>query len=188
MAKQQSTGAYIARLTLTLLIIAAVCAGLLGRVNAITEEQIAILTEQKTQASMQEVMPDASSFEEVDYTGADTTGLVTAANAALDASGNVIGYVVQTEPSGFGGVIQMVTGVDASGAVPGVSIIDMSETSGLGTNAAKPAFKDQFLGTTGDLAVNKDGGTIDALTGATITSRAVTNGVNAAVACANNLG
>ena len=179
MAKQQSTGAYIARLTLTLLIIAAVCAGLLGLVNAITEEQIAILTEQKTQASMQEVMPDASSFEEVDYTGADTTGLVTAANAALDASGNVIGYVVQTEPSGFGGVIQMVTGV---------SIIDMSETSGLGTNAAKPAFKDQFLGTTGDLAVNKDGGTIDALTGATITSRAVTNGVNAAVACANNLG
>ena len=188
MAKQQSTGAYIARLTLTLLIIAAVCAGLLGLVNAITEEQIAILTEQKTQASMQEVMPDASSFEEVDYTGADTTGLVTAANAALDASGNVIGYVVQTEPSGFGGVIQMVTGVDASGAVTGVSIIDMSETSGLGTNAAKPAFKDQFLCTTGDLAVNKDGGTIDALTGATITSRAVTNGVNAAVACANNLG
>ena len=188
MAKQQSTGAYIARLTLTLLIIAAVCAGLLGLVNAITEEQIAILTEQKTQASMQEVMPDASSFEEVDYTGADTTGLVTAANAALDASGNVIGYVVQTEPSGFGGVIQMVTGVDASGAVTGVSIIDMSETSGLGTNAAKPAFKDQFLGTTGDLAVTKDGGTIDALTGATITSRAVTNGVNAAVACANNLG
>lgn len=57
MAKQQSTGAYIARLTLTLLIIAAVCAGLLGLVNAITEEQIAILTEQKTQASMQEVMP-----------------------------------------------------------------------------------------------------------------------------------
>ena len=52
MAKQQSTGAYIARLTLTLLIIAAVCAGLLGLVNAITEEQIAILTEQKTQASM----------------------------------------------------------------------------------------------------------------------------------------
>ena len=159
MAKQQSTGAYIALLTLTLLIIAAVCAGLLGLVNAITEEQIAILTEQKTQASMQEVMPDASSFEEVDYTGADTTGLVTAANAALDASGNVIGYVVQTEPSGFGGVIKMVTGVDASGAVTGVSIIDMSETSGLGTNAAKPAFKDQFLGTTGDLAVNKDGGT-----------------------------
>ena len=188
MAKQQSTGAYIARLTLTLLIIAAVCAGLLGLVNAITEEQIAILTEQKTQASMQEVMPDASSFEEVDYTGADTTGLVTAANAALDASGNVIGYVVQTEPSGFGGVIQMVTGVDASGTCTGVSIISHSETSGLGANATKPAFRDQFVGKSGTVAVEKDGGDIVALTGATITSRAVTNGVNAAVACANNLG
>jgi electron transport complex protein RnfG len=188
MAKQQSSGAYIAKLTLTLLIIAAVCAGLLGAVNAVTKDKIAQRTAEKTQQSMQEVMPDAASFEAVDYTAADTTGLVTAANAALDASGNVIGYVIQTEPSGFGGVIQMVTGVDANGAVTGVSIIDMSETSGLGTNASKPDFKDQFLGTTGNLAVNKDGGTIDALTGATITSRAVTNGVNAAVACANSLG
>jgi electron transport complex protein RnfG len=83
----------------------------------------------------------------------------------------------------------MAVGVDGAGQVTGVQIISHTETSGLGANAAAnsaagQSFRDQFLGATGQLAVTQDGGTIDALTGATMTSRAVTQGVNAALACA----
>ena len=63
-----------------------------------------------------------------------------------------------------------------------------SETSGLGSNASKPAFKDQFIGKSGTLAVSKDGGEIEALTGATITSRGVTESVNSALAAAASMG
>ena len=64
----------------------------------------------------------------------------------------------------------------------------MSETSGLGDNAKRDTFRDQFIGATDTLAVSKDGGTIDALTGATITSRAVTDGVNIAMEAVKTLG
>ena len=76
---------------------------------------------------------------------------------------------------------------NADNAVTGVSIVDHAETSGLGANCVKESFRNQFIGATGGLAVNKDGGTIDALTGATITSRAVTRAVNNAVACVQGL-
>ena len=75
--------------------------------------------------------------------------------------------------------------------ITGVEIISHGETSGLGANAATgstgEAFRGQFVGLSGTLAVTKDGGTIDALTGATVTSRAMTNGVSAALACAATL-
>ena len=95
--------------------------------------------------------------------------------------------MVEVTPSGFGGTIDMVVGVDMTGAVTGVSIISMSETSGLGANASKDSFRSQFVGKSGTLAVSKDGGEIDALTGATITSRAVTSGVNTALIVAGEM-
>ena len=76
----------------------------------------------------------------------------------------------------------MVVGVDLNGAVTGISIVKMTETSGLGANASNTSFREQYVGKTGTLAVDKDGGEIVALTGATVTSRAVTNGVNAVLA------
>lgn len=81
----------------------------------------------------------------------------------------------------------MVVGVGTDGTVTGVSIISMSETSGLGANASKESFRGQFVGKSGELAVSKDGGEIDALTGATITSRAVTSGVNTALVVASEM-
>ena len=164
----------------TLLLISVVVAGLLGLVNYITADRIAAINQEKTAASMQEVLPSAS-YEEVEYTGSDA--LVKTVYAASEG-----GYVVEVTPSGFGGEIDMVVGIAPDGTVSGVSIISMSETSGLGANAAKESFRAQFAGTSGTLAVSKDGGEIDALTGATITSRAVTSGVNAALAAAADLG
>ena len=167
------------QLVVTLFAISAICAVLLGLVNNITAGPIAAANEAATQEAMQAVLP-ADTYEEVSYTGGDP--LVTAVYRAGDA-----GYVVQVAPSGFGGVLDIMVGVNADGTCSGVSIISHSETSGLGANATKEDFRSQFVGKS-NVAVTKDGGDIAALTGATITSRAVCDGVNAAIAAAASVG
>lgn len=177
-AKKKEPG--MAQLVITLFVISAVCAVLLALVNMITMDPIAKANQEKTDKAMQAVLA-AASYDEVAYTGGNA--LVTKVYSAGDA-----GWVVQVAPSGFGGAIDMVVGVGSDGAVTGVDIIKMTETSGLGANASKPAFKDQFKGGAGPFAVTKDGGDIDSLTGATITSRAVSDGVNAALEAVGTLG
>ncbi len=170
---------YFLKLTLTLLIISAAVSGLLGLTNLITQDKIAAIAAEKTAASMEEVLP-AEEYTPVDYTGTEAN--VVSVHKAGDA-----GFVVEVAPGGFGGAIDMVVGVASDGTVTGVSIVSMTETSGLGANAAKESYRSQYVGASGELAVNKDGGTIDALTGATITSRAVTDGVNTALRVASEL-
>lgn len=170
----------MANLIIILFVICLATSLLLGLVNMITAPNIKRMNEEKTQAAKQKVLM-ADEYTEVLYTGGDS--VVKAVFQAGDT-----GYVVQVAPSGFGGNLNMMVGVGADGTVTGVDIISHAETSGLGANATKPAFKDQYRGQTGPLAVKKDGGTIDALTGATITSRAVTSGVNAALEAVASLG
>ena len=162
---------YILRLTLTLFLITAVVAGLLGLVNYLTEDRIDELTRQKAEAAMQEVFP-AGNYEEIPA-GEDG---ITAAYRADDA-----GYVVRVSVNGFGGAIDMMVGVDNAGTVTGVSIISHGETASLGANCTREDFRAQFVGASDTLAVSKDGGSVDALTGATVTSRAVVSGVNLAL-------
>ena len=176
MKKQAS----MASLVIVLCAICLVTALLLGLVNSVTAGPIAELTAAKTTAAMNEVLP-ADGYEEVAYTGDDSQ--ITTIHKAGDA-----GYVVQLSVSGSQGMIDMVVGVKADGTVSGVSIVDMKETAGLGSKASEPDFRAQFVGTDGTASVNKDGGQIIALTGATVTSRAVTKGVNAAVAAAATMG
>ena len=165
---------YILRLTLTLLLITAVVAGLLAFVNELTAGRIDELTRQKAEQAMREVLPAQ------DYTPLDAAlpqGVTEAYRAGDD------GYVVRVAPNGFGGAIDMMVGVDPNRTVTGVSIISQSETASLGANCTREDFRAQFVGLAGGLAVTKDGGPIDALTGATVTSRAVTKGVNLALEC-----
>ncbi len=108
------------------------------------------------------------------------------AQQALDGSGNVIGYLItSTSPEGYGGNVQIAVGITAEGSLTGIGFLSISETPGLGMNAQEPAFKDQFMGKaaqtfevtkTGAMADNQ----IQAISGATITSSAVTNATNAA--------
>ena len=107
---------------------------------------------------------------------------VTAAWSAGEA-----GTVVRLTTNGFGGAIDLMVGVDNENKVTGVAIISHSETASLGANCTREDFRAQFAGKTGELAVSKDGGDIDALTGATVTSRAVTRAVNAALAYAGEV-
>lgn len=179
-AKEKKSMSETARLTLVLFLICAICSALLGGANALTHDRIAAANAEKTEAALREVL-EADKYEETPYVGDDS--IVSTVYQAGDK-----GYVVEVTPTGFGGEIDMVVGIDTTGAVTGVSIISMSETSGLGDNAKKEDFRNQFVGATGELAVTKDGGTIDALTGATITSRAVTKGVSSALAAVHELG
>ena len=169
----------MAQLVLVLFAICAVTALLLGLVNMITAPAIAANTEKKTAEAKAAVLA-AETYDPVEYTG-DT--MVKNIWKADDK-----GYVVEVTPSGFGGNLDVMVGVDNDGVCTGVSIISHAETSGLGANATKESFRDQFVGKSGTLAVTKDGGEINALTGATITSRAVSNGVTAAIAAVGTLG
>ena len=180
--KTESTVKFVLRLALTLLAITAVVAVCLAGVNSITAPAIAALNAQKTQEAIELVLPGGG--EEVDF---PETALV------AKVYGSDTGYAVQVTPGGFDNTITMMVGVDTEGKVLGISIISHTETAGLGAVAAAgtpagEAFRGQFAGKSGAVSVSKDGGEIDAITGATITSRAVCAGVNAALECVANMG
>lgn len=168
-----------------LLIVCVVAAGLLGFVNDITSAPIAKQEAEANEASMKAVLPDAASFGESQEVA---EGNITAVTPALDADGNPMGYAVAVNTKGFSAGLKLMFGVDTEGTITGLSIVDCSnETPGLGANAANESFYGQFAGKTGNVAVDKDGGDIVALTGATITSRAVANAATEAVEYINNM-
>ena len=180
--KKENNVLYVLRLALTLLIIAGVMAAALAGVNSVTAPIIEKLTYEKTQAAVSAVLPGGG--DTVDFPAMDLVSKVYKGEN---------GYAVEVTPSGFDNTITMMVGVDNAGAVTGISIIDHSETAGLGavaaaTTAAGESFRGQFKGMTGSVSVSKDGGQVDAITSATITSRAVCSGVNAALAVVAAMG
>ena len=169
------------RLTLTLFLITVIVAGLLAFVNYLTADTIAEHTAEAARSAMTQVLA-ADDYTELPVSDAQAATGVTAAWSAGDA-----GTVVRLTTNGFGGAIDLMVGVDSENRVTGVAIISHSETASLGANCTREDFRAQFAGKTGELAVTKDGGDIDALTGATVTSRAVTRAVNAALAYAGEV-
>ena len=165
----------------------------LGAVYKITEAPIAEATRQKELAAYKVVFENAADFKEVAFDEAAAEKVmadgafpdeINKAFEAVDASGNSLGYVVQlTTKDGYSGGIVMVVGVTLDGTVNGYSVTSHSETSGLGTKAFDPAYADQFKGIA---AADVSG--VATISGATLTSTAVINGINAAVAYANTLG
>lgn len=162
---------YILRLTVTLLLITAFVAAALAGVNAITKEKIDAAKQEKADAAKKEVLPGYDSFEAVDFTADEKVKAV-----YVPVGGE--GYVAEVVVGGFGGDITMMVGVK-DGAVCGVAIVSQQETAGLGAVAADQnkgvAFRNQFVGMTAQSEQ------VDAISGATITSKAVLSGVNAAL-------
>lgn len=111
---------------------------------------------------------------------------------AVDGSGNVIGHMLNVySKDGYGGMIELSVGITSEGEITGIGFLTLEETAGLGMKAKEPAFKDQFAGKNAEqLVLTKSGASadneIDAISGATITSTAVTNAVNAALYFAHN--
>ena len=161
----------------------------LGAVNAVTAGPIAEQNAQKIKDSLENVMPGAES-EQIDVPEGTTvttetknaTSVTILSAYKMTKDGADAGYCVEVGPTGFGGAVDPMVGIDSDGKVTGISVISASsETPGLGARSTEPEFQAQFADQVGtEVAVAKDGGSIDALTGATITSRAVSEGVVAA--------
>jgi electron transport complex protein RnfG len=162
---------------LALFVICLVVTGLLAGTNLLTKDTIERLSLERAEASRRLVLPAAATIVQGEgdyYVGATEDG-------------KLAGYVFTTEAKGgYGGPIQVMTGVSADGQVTGVVILSQNETPGLGANATKESFRSQYLQPLpqGGFRVVKSApgqGEIQAMTGATITSTAVTNAVNLAV-------
>ena len=165
---------------LILFLITAVAAGLLAAVNAKTAPIIAENERIKQQEAMKLVLPDAQSFSEENLISDKMDEIITSVYKGDSDSG----YVVMVSPTGYGGDISMAVGVTPAGKVAGVSVISQSETAGLGSKCEDEEFISQFIGKSENITVvkgNASGNQINAISSATITSKAFTSGVNAAI-------
>lgn len=162
-----------------LCVIALVAGGALGVTNALTKGPIAEQARLAAGAARAEVLPAAASFEEVAIAdGAPVDNCY----RGLDASGNVAGHVAQVTVTGFGGPIEVTVGIDAQGQLTGIQCggSGFSETPGLGAKVKEAAFSEQFAGLATPVALAKDGGKVDSVTAASISSGAVCDAVNIA--------
>ena len=171
----------ILKLTFILFLVCAVTAGILGVVNELTKDRIEQINIENTNKAYQSVLA-SESFTDLGYSSDAHPNV-----DKISKADNGAGYVVESTFSGAQGMITMACGVDNDFNCTGISIISHSETSGLGANAASSAdvgvnWRAQFVGVGEDVKLVKAGGTIDALAGATITSRTVTETVADSIA------
>lgn len=177
----------IIHLGLALLIICAASAGALTYINSATEPIIADRRAEEMAEGLKEVLADVDQFEE-------SSDLLEAAQAMPDlkeltgvylgiSGGRQVGTVFRVEPIGYTQEIVMLVGVSNAGGITGVRILEHLETPGLGSRIEEDWFLDQYLGLEAgqDYYIDKDGGTIDIISGATISCRSVTEGVNKAL-------
>ena len=177
----------ILKLTVVLFLICAIVAGVLGVVDAMTRDTIAEQKRIKTEKAYASVL-QSDGYEDVEFDKETFPTVMTVSKCT-----NGAGHVVMTTFSGAQGKITMAVGVDNDYKCTGISIISHSETSGLGANAASTSeigvnWRAQFVGEDNSIALSKTGGHIDALSGATITSKAVTNATATAIEAVQSLG
>ena len=191
------SGKFILKVAGTLTVISLITAFLLGLVNGVTKDKIAAIEAEKTRVAMSAVVPEGSEFTDaLELTddvvaaakaqGGTVTELYGVTNGGAEA-----GYVAKVAASGSQGTITMMVGIDANKAITGISVVNSSETSGIGTkvvenkpNAAGTPVLDQFIGMSGagSLVVGT------AVSGATVSTKGITMGANAALAAVEALG
>ena len=193
-------GKFILKVAGTLTVISLVVAALLGFVNSITADKIAEIDAENTRIAMSAVAPEGSEFgDKIEVTDDMVAAAATQSGKILELypvtnGGAEAGYVMKISASGSQGTIVMMVGVDANKAITGISVVSHAETSGIGTkvvgnetNAAGVPVLDQFVGLSGagSLVV---GSNITAISGATVSTKGITMGANAALAVADVLG
>lgn len=188
------SGKFVLKVAGTLTVISLVVAALLGVVNMVTEDKIDAINAEKTNQALAAVAPEGAEFTPVE--------LSDAAVAAASAYGTLNsmyemstgGYAMKIVASGSQGSIEMIVGVDGNKALTGVSVVNHSETGGIGTkvvnndpNTAGTPVLDQFIGMSGagSLVVGK---TVTPISGATVTTKGITAGCNAALAAVEAMG
>jgi len=164
-------------------LISGVC---LGFVYDITKAPIERATIEANNRTYKEVLSTAAEFSELEGLGYGSVAIESVLEGK-DESGAVIGHVINSlSNNSYGGAVKISVGFDADGAITGVGIREINDTPGLGLKAKEADFRDQYVGKNADsLTVTKTGASadneIDAISGATVTSNAVTNAVNAAL-------
>lgn len=188
MQKNENT----AVLAAVLLVITALVALLLASVNSVTAEKIRIQAEREQIQARSAVLAAATEFIELPYQVHDESPVTKVFKGVSGET--VVGYCVNVAPAGYGGAIDMVIGITQSGSIEAVRIVSMSETPGLGAKAQDEAFLGQFAGKTvheplqivkGSASTENE---IAAISGATVTSRAVTDGIQAAIEAVREMG
>ena len=182
MAKKEST---LFNMVATLLVITAISSTSLGFMYELTKEPKAEAEKVKKNFAIKAVLPDydndptVDAFEIESYDGGNNLICYPAFK-----NGELVGYAVSTwTMRGFSGLIRLMIGFDRTGNILNISILEHLETPGLGTKMADAEFKNQYIGKNPgitNLAVKKDGGTVDAITAATITARAFSDAVDRA--------
>lgn len=181
-------GKYL-RLTIVLAVISAVAGGLLALVNSFTEPKILAYRALAETKAYREVLPEAEKFEALPAPAlaklrqqAETAGIEDV-KIGIKA-GQTVGWICKVASHGYSSDIKMLVGIRKAAKLGGVMILEQSETPGLGTEVVEPGFIGQpaikNANPGQDLAVTKDGGTVQAIAGATISSRAVVRGISQA--------
>ena len=199
--KVQMDPAYILKLAVTLLLTCMVVAAALGGVNAVTEEKIDAINWENTVTAMKAVVADPDNTTFSDALTLTDEMVAASGSVTLDSvyeaqvNGQTAGHAIKVVASGSQGKIEMMVGVDAEGTVTGVSIVKNSETSGIGSKvmtnmptANGIGVLSQFEGKSAADGTLTVGANVDAISGATVSTRGVTNGVNAALAVAGVMG
>jgi electron transport complex protein RnfG len=159
-------------MVVSLLITCLVAGFALSEVYAVTKPKIDQQKADATNSALSFVLPAAGSFREVEK---DSLWY------GLDQSGAKTGIVVRAGMRGYGGPVPVLVGLDLTGRIVGLKVASpaegLKETPGLGLKATEDWFWKQLVGLDSTAALKKDGGTIDAISGATITSRAVARGI-----------
>lgn len=174
------------KLGFILLIVTAVAGLFLGGAYTITKEPIEKQAILEKSLALKEILPIADSFEVMEDVKLPEVTSIKEVNKGLKGS-EVIGYALRVTPKGFGGLLDIMVGITADGKIGGIKILSHGETPGLGANVTNIGFYGQYMnkGTETKLEVVKTAPSkdnqIEAITGATITSRGVTNGVNEAI-------
>lgn len=155
---------------------------MISAVNRYTDLDIARRGNQEEQAILAQVMPQAQVRTETPYRSPDAVSI----SAGYSEDNQLVGYCVEVQTPGFGGMITMTVGVDLNGEVTGVAVTEHKETLDMGTQAMEEDFLSQFVGKSGTVRLSGNN-SVDTISGATVTSKAILTGVNQALAVVANL-
>ena len=180
----------VIKLGIILLIITSVAAVVLGLANELTKDKIAMVEAEISEAARRDVLSMANTFEPVDEE--IFQDIIRGNNSILEVyegysdENTLVGYAIKTSTPGYSGNVEVITGISLEGKITGIKVVSHQETPGLGANATKPAYQNQYTNKPTDQQIEVVKGVpskeneIQALSGATVSSNAVTDGVNAA--------
>lgn len=165
------------KMGIKLLLITAVATFALALTQMVTQEPILAQRENSANEARKAVLPEAQEFRSLDFSNDEYPDIIEITEGISGDS--TVGYTFRMKSRGYGGDIIIIAGIGTDETVKGIRVVQHSETPGLGARSQEPAFQDQFAGLSAGSEIQSSD--IQAITGATITSKAVTKAVNTAI-------